>query len=151
LRLADHRSVDRDPPRGGEFGSLGPGEAEHAGDGGVDALALQAVGHGQGTDLGKRAHPVEYAGPPGPSRTRVQSLWTVPSGSRPRKDSSTMRMPPHTIAESARLNTAKCFSAMKSTTATSNTPGDRKIRSVRLPGAQPRNRPSALAQGRPYI
>ena len=60
--------------------------------------------------------PVEYAGRPG-ARTapwttarprRRQSLWTVPSGSRPLKDSSTIRMPPHTIAESARLKTAKC-------------------------------------------
>jgi hypothetical protein len=57
LRLADHRSVDRDLPRGGELSRLGPGEAEHTGDGGVDALALQSVGHGQGTDLGNRAHP----------------------------------------------------------------------------------------------
>lgn len=59
-------------------------------------------------------------------------------------------MPPHTIAESARLNTAKCLGAMKSTTAPSKTPGERKIRSVRLPSAPPSSRPSAIAQGRLY-
>ena len=46
-----------------------------------------------------------------------QSLCTVPSGSRPLKERSTIRMPPQTIAESARLKTAKCAGAMKSTTA----------------------------------
>lgn len=57
-------------------------------------------------------------------------------------------MPPHTIAESARLNTAKSFGAMKSTTAPSKTPGERKIRSVRLPSAPPSSSPRAIAQGR---
>ncbi len=57
LGLADHRSVDLHLPRRRQLGGLGAGEAEHAGDGGVDALALQAVGHGQGADLGNRAHP----------------------------------------------------------------------------------------------
>lgn len=59
-----------------------------------------------------------------------------------------MRMPPQTIAESARLKTAKFAGAMKSTTAPSKTPGERKIRSVRLPSAPPSSRPSAIAQGR---
>ena len=56
-------------------------------------------------------------------------------------------MPPHTIAESARLNTAKPLGAMKSTTWPSNTPGERKTRSVRLPRAPPSSIPSAIAQG----
>ena len=50
-------------------------------------------------------------------------MWTVPSGSRPRKDRITIRTPPQTIAESARLKTAKCAGAMKSTTAPWKTPG----------------------------
>ncbi len=62
LGLPDHRAVDRDLPRRGQLGGLRTGEAEHAGDGGVDTLALQAVGHGQVSDLGNCAHPVEYAG-----------------------------------------------------------------------------------------
>src|SRR5690606_40460639 len=127
LRLADHRPVDRDLPRRGQLGRLGAGEAEHAGDGGVDTLALQAVGHGQGTDLGNRAHPSSMPdgrGTPVREPSFAQSLCTVPSGSRPRKDSRTIRMPPHTIAESARLNTAKCLGAMKSTTAPLKTPGE---------------------------
>lgn len=57
-------------------------------------------------------------------------------------------MPPHTIAESARLKTAKWDGAMKSTTAPRNMPGERKIRSVRLPSAPPSSRPSAIAHGR---
>ena len=40
----------------------------------------------------RTGEPVPYE-PPG-----AQSLWTVPSGSRPRKDSSTIRTPPQTIA-----------------------------------------------------
>ncbi len=52
------------------------------------------------------------------------------------------------IAESARLKTAKCLGAMKSTTAPSKTPGARKIRSVRLPRAPPSSMPSAIAHGR---
>ena len=82
LGLADHRAVDLDLPGGGQLGRLGTGEAEHAGDGGVDALALQAVGYGQGADLGNGTHP---------SSMPCQSLWTVPSGSRPLNDRITIR------------------------------------------------------------
>ena len=49
-------------PVGGQFGGLGAGEAEHPGDGGVYALALESLGYGQGAGFGKRAHLIEYAG-----------------------------------------------------------------------------------------
>ncbi len=58
-----------------------------------------------------------------------------------------MSTPPQTIAVSARLKTAKCAGAMKSTTWPWNTPGERKTRSVRLPSAPPRSSPSATAHG----
>lgn len=77
LGLTDHRPVDRDLPRGGDLGRLGPGEAEHAGDGGVDALALQAVGHGQGTDLGNGAHPSSM---PDTTDSPDRRLWISPCG-----------------------------------------------------------------------
>ncbi len=56
LGLPGHRAVHLDLPGGGQLGGLGAGEAEHAGDGGVDALALQTVRYGQGADLGVRTH-----------------------------------------------------------------------------------------------
>lgn len=91
--------------------------------------------------------PVEN--PAAPTVGRAPSaLVDGPVRVEPRNDSSTIRMPPHTMAESARLNTAKPLGAMKSTTAPSKTPGARKIRSVRLPSAPPSSRPSAMAQGR---
>ena len=39
------RGVDADAAGGGEVGGPGAGEAEQPGDGGVDPLALEAVGH----------------------------------------------------------------------------------------------------------
>ncbi len=54
--LPDHRTVHLYLPGGGQLCGLGAGEAEHAGNGGVDPLAFQAIGYGQGADLGLRTH-----------------------------------------------------------------------------------------------
>ena len=57
VRLAGRGPVQQHLSVGGQFGRLGAREAEYPGDGGVDALALQSVRYGQGTGLGKGAHP----------------------------------------------------------------------------------------------
>ena len=62
-----------------------------------------------------------------------------------------MSTPPQTIAESARLNTGQCGTWIQSTTQPRNGPGERKIRSVRLPMAPPSSRPRATAQARLWI
>ncbi len=68
--LPGRGAVQLDLARGRQLRRLGAGEAEHSGDGGVDALALEAVGYGQGADLGNGAHPSSMTdGRDGPART----------------------------------------------------------------------------------
>ena len=49
--LADHLPVELHVAAGGEVGGLGPRDAEQPGQSGVDALALEALGHGQAAVL----------------------------------------------------------------------------------------------------
>ena len=88
VALADVGGVDADPAGGGEVGGAGAGEAEQPGDGGVDALALEAVGHEHGAGV---SHRRARGGAPGPAREV------------PRKESTMMMPAPTTIAMSATL------------------------------------------------
>ena len=51
LGLADGLAVEHDVAVGGEVGGLGAGDPEEAGDAGVDALALEAVGDEHGAHV----------------------------------------------------------------------------------------------------
>ena len=120
---------------------------EQPGQPGVHAHAVEAVGHREpaGVTHGRPAACLGRRPSPRAAATRV------PSSSRPSRASSTSSTPPVTIEESARLNTGHTLPSGANSDTTSTTwpcsgPGERKIRSTRLPSAPPSTSPSATAQ-----
>ena len=99
-------SVDR--AGGGQVGGLGAGEAEQPGERGVDALALEAVGDGQG----RGRQPSSLRVPVG--ATCLGGRAAVPRRRRRRRCRAARggrsARPPSTMAESARLKIGQCGS-----------------------------------------
>ena len=88
-RLAHGLAVEQHLAVSSEVGGPGPRQPEEPGERSVDALPLETLRDGEAAVLSHRQD-------------------RRPSISMPRSDRSTMRIAEHTIAESARLNTAKC-------------------------------------------
>src|SRR4051794_6549777 len=128
VALADVAPVDGHSSGGRQLGGARTAEAEEPCQAGVDAFALESLGHGQRAYVSHRAE-----------RRR-------PSNSMPMIDSTTIPIAEQVMALSARLKTAKCCGWMKSTTWPWKGCGARKIRSVRLPTAPPRRPPRQTAQ-----
>ena len=114
--LADRGSVERDPAAGREVGRLGPGHAEQPGQGGVDPLTLQALGHRQAPQTAHGARTsgsvgvgsvgsvrMGDSGPAGASPPESAAL--AASQAMPRHESTTIAMAEQTTKESARLKT----------------------------------------------
>src|SRR5699024_9496894 len=99
-------------------------QPEQAGDGGVEPLTLQPVGHGQASGVAHR--PLPSPGLSSTSMVAFSSEAKLPSRLIPLKVSTTTKHAPTTTHESAMLNTGQCGSRMKSTTAPWKGPGSRK-------------------------
>src|SRR5690606_24618008 len=149
-------AVDGDLPGAHQVGGHGAREPEQPRDDLVDALAFEAFGDRERARLAHGGHGT------GAHRSDSGSDFARrDSGENPRpvNSSSTMRITPHTRAESAKLKTAKTSpcglnTLMKSMTCPWAKPpskgsprceGARRYRSTRFPAAPPRTRPIATA------
>src|SRR5690606_8223461 len=132
LRFGHRLPVDEHQALGHQFGGAGPAQAEHPGQGRVDPLTREALGHQHGALLAGDTHDRS------PSR--------VPSTRTPR-NACRMITPAATLMQmSATLKIGKFGNARKSTTWPRNGAGSRNSRSVRLPSTPASRKPRATPQ-----
>ncbi len=93
------RTIDQHIAFSDQLGCTGPRQAEEAGDCRIEPIAFQPVRY-------RHAPVITHASSPRVA-PRLSSVSRVPSMLIPRKANSTARTPPHTIAESAMLNTGQ--------------------------------------------
>src|SRR5690606_29295619 len=128
--LAHGRAVDHDGALLGERGDHGPGQTEQAREACIDTHPVQPVGYGHRAGFPPWCDSFLVSSASGAASRPFEA---PPSGSTPKTVRATSRIAPHTMAESATLNTGHHPTDTKSTTWPCSGPGERNRRSVRLP------------------